>query len=114
MDGDRRIPCGGSLGCLPDLLLSGFGFVFGSRSRFSSSSFAAIALGVASCSLRRAVLLSPACDVVPLPRAPASAAVRRFLAVHGSTAAGLHARWSRAGVLAARRQRRRARSGTTP
>ncbi len=36
MDGDRRIPCGGSLGCLPDLLLSGFGFVFGSR----SSSFA--------------------------------------------------------------------------
>ena len=26
MDGDRRIPCGGSLGCLPGLLLSGFGF----------------------------------------------------------------------------------------
>ena len=32
MDGDGRIPYGGSLGCLPDLPLLGFGFCTGSRS----------------------------------------------------------------------------------
>ena len=48
MDCDVRIPYGGSLGCLPDLLLLGFGFVFGSR----SSSFA------------------PACDLCGIPSAP--------------------------------------------
>jgi len=37
MDCDVRIPCGGSLGCLPDLLLLGFGFVFGSISSSSAA-----------------------------------------------------------------------------
>lgn len=37
MDCDVRIPYGGSLGCLPDLLLLGFGFVFGSRSSSSAA-----------------------------------------------------------------------------
>ena len=46
MDGDRRIPCGGSLGCLPDLLLSGFGFVFGSRSSFAPATASCVSCRV--------------------------------------------------------------------
>ena len=62
MDGDRRIPYGGSLGCLPDLLLLGFGFVFGSI----SSSFA------------------PARYLCGIPSAPASCMIAVSTSPHDS------------------------------